>query len=79
MARLTTFSRLLITLLIVGGVFFIARAFLGKSGLLDKKVNVVELERTDNATNEVLSSAPKNYETSGLTQLPLPGNAAFNA
>ena len=79
MARLTTFSRLLITLLIVGGVFFVARAFLGNSGLLDKKVNVVELERADSRTNEVLSSAPKNYETSGLTQLPLPGNTAFNA
>lgn len=78
MARLTTFSRLLITLLIVGTVFFLARTFLGKSGLLDKKVHVVDLERTDNATNDVLSSAPKNYETSGLTQLALPGNSAFN-
>ena len=78
MARLTTFSRLIITLLIVGGVFFAARMFLGSSGLLDKTVNVVDLERADNATNEVLASAPKNYETSGLTQLSLPGEAAFN-
>jgi len=79
MARLTTFSRLLITLLIVGAVFLVARMFLGSSGLLDKKVNVVDLERTDNSTNEILSSAPKNYETSGLTQLPFPSENDFKS
>ncbi len=78
MARLTTFSRLLITLVIVGGVFFLARTFLGKSGLLDKKVNVVDLEKTDSQTNEILSSAPKNYATSGLNQLPFPSKNDFN-
>lgn len=78
MARLTTFSKLMLTALIVGGIFFAAKYFLGGSGMLDKKVNVVELEKTDAGTNEILSSAPKNYQTAGISQLPFPENSAFS-
>ena len=83
MSRLTTFSKLFLTLTITAGIFFGARYFLKDSGMLNKKVNVVELQRTDNSTNSILSSAPLNYQTVGLTQLPFPaeteaanGNAA---
>jgi OmpA-OmpF porin, OOP family len=72
MARLTTFSRFLLTLVITAAVFFGVRYFLKDAGVLEKKVNVVELARTDNSTNSILSSAPLNYQTMGLTQLPFP-------
>jgi OmpA-OmpF porin, OOP family len=72
MNRLTTVSKLLLTLAITGGVFFGARYFLKDAGVLDKKVNVVEIGRTDNATNSILSSAPLNYQTVGLTQMAFP-------
>jgi len=72
MARLTTVSKLLITVGIVAAVFFGAKYFLGSSGLLEKKVNVVDLDKTDATTNEILSSAPKNYESVGLKQLAFP-------
>jgi OmpA-OmpF porin, OOP family len=72
MSRLTTVSKLLLTLAITGGIFFGARYFLKDAGVLDKKVNVVEIGRTDNATNSILSSAPLNYQTVGLTQLAFP-------
>ena len=52
MARLTTFSKLLITLLIVGIVFFAARYFLGQKGLLQKQVTVVDkLEKPTESTS----------------------------
>ena len=72
MSRLTTVSKLLLTILITGAIFFGARYFLKGAGALDKKVNVVSLERTDNSTNSILSSAPLNYQTVGLNQLPFP-------
>jgi OmpA-OmpF porin, OOP family len=72
MSRLTTFSKLALTLLITGAIFFGARYLMKGSGILDKKVNVVELQRTDNTTNSILSSAPLNYQTVGLTQLAFP-------
>jgi OmpA-OmpF porin, OOP family len=79
MARLTTFSRLLLTILIVLGIFFGIKYFLGNTGLLEKKVTVVnDLERADESTNAILSSAPKNYETAGIGQLPLPSDADFS-
>lgn len=78
MARLTTFSKLLLTAAIVAAIFFGSKLFLGKSGLLDKKVNVVELEKTDATTNDVLSSAPKNYQTVGINQLAFPSEQAFS-
>jgi len=74
MARLTTFSRLLITAVIVAVIFFSLKFIFGKTGLLEKKVNVVELGKTDETTNEILASAPKNFETVGLSQLPLPSS-----
>ncbi len=74
MARLTTFSRLLITAVIVAVLFFSLKFIFDKTGLLEKKVNVVELGKTDEATNEILASAPKNFETVGLSQLPLPSS-----
>ncbi len=77
MARLTTFSRLILTAVIVAAVFFVFKTFFSKSGLLDKKVNVVELEKTDESTNDILSSAPKNYATAGIRQLPLPSDRPF--
>ncbi len=77
MARLTTFSRLILTAVIVAAVFFVFKIFFSKSGLLDKKVNVVELEKTDESTNDILSSAPKNYATAGIRQLPLPSDRPF--
>ena len=83
MSRLTTFSKFIITLIITGVIFFAGRYFLKSSGMLDKKINVVELERSDNATNVILSSAPQNFQTVGLSQLAFPsetdaasGNAA---
>lgn len=76
MDRLTTFSKLIISVVLTAIVFFAGRYFLGKSGALDKKVTVVDLERADNSTNAVLSSAPLNYQTVGLTQLPFPSDAA---
>jgi OmpA-OmpF porin, OOP family len=43
-------------------------------------VTVVELERADNSTNAVLSSAPLNYQSVGLVQLPFPSETpASNA
>ena len=75
MNRLTTVSKLLLTLVITGGIFFGARYFLKGSGMLDKKVNVVEIGRTDNATNSILSSAPLNYQTVELTQLAFPSES----
>ncbi len=77
MTRLTTFSKLIIAAIIVAAVYFGAKYFLGQSGLLEKKINVVELGKTDETTNEVLGSAPKNYATTGLTQLALPENTPF--
>lgn len=78
MARLTTFSKLILTAVIVAAIFFGSKIFFSKSGLLDKKVNVVELEKTDESTNEILSSAPKNYATAGIRQLPLPSDRPFS-
>lgn len=78
MARLTTFSKLLLTVAIVAAIFFGAKFFLGNSGLLDKKINVVDLQKTDATTNEILSSAPKNYESVGLKQLSLPSDQNFS-
>ncbi len=75
MARLTTFSKLLFTAAIVGAIFLGSKLFLGKSGLLDKKINVVELEKTDATTNDILGSAPKNYESVGMTQLAFPSES----
>ena len=75
MSRLTTFSRFLLTLVITAAVFFGVRYFLKGSGMLEKKVNVVELARADNSTNSILSSAPLNYQTVGLTQLPFPSES----
>ena len=72
MSRLTTVSKLLLTMLITGAIFFGARYFLKSAGALDKKVNVVNLERADNSTNSILSSAPLNYQTVGLAQLAFP-------
>lgn len=74
MARLTTFSKLLLTIAIVAAIFFGAKFFLGGSGLLEKKVNVVDLDKTDATTNEILSSAPKNYASVGLKQLAFPSD-----
>ncbi len=46
---------------------------------MDKKVTVVnDLGKADNSTNAILSSAPQNYQTIGLTQLPLPSNSEAN-
>lgn len=73
MKRLTTFSKLIITMLLTCAIFFGGRYLLKSMGVLDKKINVVELERADNTTNAILSTAPQNYETVGLTQLPFPG------
>jgi OmpA-OmpF porin, OOP family len=72
MARLTTFSKLMLTGIIVAILYFGFSFFFNKTGLLDKKINVVDLERTDASTNDILSSAPKNYEATGLKQLPFP-------
>ncbi len=77
MSRLTTFSKLMITATIVAVVYFGASYIFQKTGLLQKKVNVVDLEKTDASTNDILSSAPKNYKTSGLTPLPLPSDDIF--
>lgn len=74
MARLTTFSKLLLTVTIVAAIFFGAKFFLGNSGLLEKKIHVVDLEKTDANTNEILGSAPKNYESVGLKQLAFPSD-----
>jgi OmpA-OmpF porin, OOP family len=77
MARLTTFSRFLLTIFIVMVVFFGGRYLLRNTGLLDKKVTVVDnLQKTDNNTNSILSSAPKNYQTIGLKQLAFPSESA---
>jgi OmpA-OmpF porin, OOP family len=80
MNRLTTFSKLLISAIVTLLIFFGGRYFLRQSGMLDKKVNVVQLERADNSTNAILSTAPQNYQTIGLTQLLTPSdNPATNA
>jgi OmpA-OmpF porin, OOP family len=73
MSRLTPFSRFLITIAIVAIAFFGGRYLLRSMGMLDnKKITVVDLNRTDEATNAVLSSAPRNFESAGLQQLALP-------
>lgn len=74
MKRLTTFSKLILTIVLTMAIFFGGRYFLKNMGVLDKKINVVELERTDNTTNTILSTAPQNYQTVGLTPLTLPSN-----
>ncbi len=79
-ARLTTFSRFLLTLAIVAIIFFGGRYVFRSTGLLDKKVTVVDnLEKTDNNTNSVLSSAPQNYQAIGLKQLSLPTETVTTA
>jgi OmpA-OmpF porin, OOP family len=76
MARLTTFSRLLISIVSVAILFFGGKYLLKSLGLMDKKITVVDnLGKTDNATNAILSSAPQNYQTIGLKQLPLPSES----
>lgn len=80
MARLTTFSRFLITAAIVGVIFFAGKYFLKNTGYLDKKITVVDnLGKTDNSTNAILSSAPQNYQTIGLKQLSLPSESASSS
>jgi OmpA-OmpF porin, OOP family len=74
MARLTPFSRLLLAAGSTALIYFGAQYVLKNSGLMDKKINVVELQHTDNQTNTVLASAPLNYQAVGLTQLPFPTN-----
>jgi OmpA-OmpF porin, OOP family len=77
MARLTTFSRFLITLVLLAVIFFGGRYLLKGTGYLDKKITVVDdLGKADNVTNGLLSSAPQNYQTIGLKQLALPSENA---
>lgn len=72
--RLTTFSKLLLTIIIVGALFFISKCALEQTGMMEKINSEITTAQTDNGNSSAASNNNSKPATAANAGKPLSGD-----